>query len=273
MREHTITGGGGLKLHVEEAGNPDGQPLLFIHGWSQCRLAWMQQFNSDLADDYRLVAMDMRGHGLSEKPDDAYGDSRLWADDVQAVITELGLERPIISGWSYGGLLICDYLRVHGETGIGGLHFVSAITKLGTDAANAVIGPEFLNNAVASFSTDAEECVRAIEAYMAQVTVADLPPDVWSLILGYNAIVPPRVRQALFSREIENDDLLTTISVPTLITHGDCDEIVLPAAAEQHAALIPHAVHSVYPNIGHATFAEAPDRFNRELREFASATY
>jgi pimeloyl-ACP methyl ester carboxylesterase len=123
---------------------------------------------------------------------------------------------------------------------------------------------------VASFSTDAEERVRAIEAYMAQVTVADLPPDVWHLILGYNAIVPPRVRQALFSREIDNDDLLPTI-MPTLISHGDSDEIVLPVAAEQHAALIPHALHSVYPDIGHAPFAEAPDRFNRELREFASA--
>jgi non-heme chloroperoxidase len=271
MREHTITGGGGLKLYVQEAGNPGGRPLLFIHGWSQCRLAWTQQFNSDLGDDFRLVAMDMRGHGLSEKPHHAYGDSKLWADDVQAVISELGLERPIISGWSYGGMLICDYLRVHGEAGVGGLHFVSALTKLGTDAANAGIGPKFLNNAVASFSTDAEECVRAIEAYMAQVTVADLPPEVWYLTLGYNAIVPPRVRQALFSREIENDDLLPTISVPTLITHGDSDEILLPAVAEQHAALIPHAVHSVYPDVGHAPFAEAPDRFNRELREFASA--
>lgn len=124
---------------------------------------------------------------------------------------------------------------------------------------------------MASFSTDAEEYVRAIEAYMAQVTVADLPPDVWYLILGYNAIVPPRVRQALFSREIENDDVLTTIGVPTLVTHGDSDEIVLPAAADQHAALIPHAVQSVYPDVAHAPFAEAPDRFNRELREFASA--
>jgi non-heme chloroperoxidase len=270
MHEHTITGGGGIKLHVMEAGNPDGRPLLFIHGWSQCRLAWLSQFSSDLTHDLRLVALDNRGHGLSEKPHDAYADPKLWADDVQAVITELGLERPIVSGWSYGGIVICDYLRIHGESALGGIHLVAALTRLGTEAAFAVIGEEFVNNAVASFSTDVEQCTRAIEAYMAQVTYRDLPPDAWYFILGYNAIVPPRVRQALLSRNVENDDLLPAIGLPTLITQGDQDEIVLPLAAQQLAATIPQAMLSVYEDIGHAPFAEDPVRFNRELREFAS---
>ena len=79
MKAHTVTGGGGIKLHVEETGNPNGRPMLFIHGFSQCRLAWTKQLTSDLADDFRLVALDIRGHGLSEKPRDAYGDSQLWA--------------------------------------------------------------------------------------------------------------------------------------------------------------------------------------------------
>src|SRR5713226_7977069 len=107
MKAHTVTGGGGIQLHVEETGNPDGRPILFIHGFSQCRLAWGKQLNSDLANDFRLVAMDIRGHGLSAKPRDAYGDAKLWADDVHAVIGVLGLDRPILSGWSYGGVIIC----------------------------------------------------------------------------------------------------------------------------------------------------------------------
>ena len=90
-----------------------------------------------------------------------------------------------------------------------------------------------------------EQCVGAIQAYVAQVTYRDLPPEAWYFILGYNAIVPPHVRQALFSRNVENDDLLPAIGLPTLITQGDQDEIVLPAAAEQVAAMIPHAIHSV----------------------------
>ncbi len=79
MKTHRITGGGGTKLHLVETGNPSGRPILFIHGVSQCWLVWSRQLSSDLADDYRLVAMDMRGHGLSEKPRDGYTDSRPWA--------------------------------------------------------------------------------------------------------------------------------------------------------------------------------------------------
>ena len=107
-----------------EAGNPNGQPILFIHGFSQCGLCWGRQFNSDLANDHRLVAMDMRGHGLSDKPRDAYRDSRLWADDVNAVVQSLRLDQPILTGWSYGPLLILDYIRHYGESAIGGIHFV-----------------------------------------------------------------------------------------------------------------------------------------------------
>ena len=91
MNSHRITGGGCIQLHLVETGNPKGRPILFIHGFSQCWLAWSRQMNSELAEDYRLVAMDMRGHGLSDKPREGYTDSRLWADDVNAVIQVLSL--------------------------------------------------------------------------------------------------------------------------------------------------------------------------------------
>jgi pimeloyl-ACP methyl ester carboxylesterase len=119
MKSYRIIGGGGTTLCVEESGNRAGRPVLFIHGYSQCRLAWKKQLDSELTRDLRLVAMDLRGHGLSEKPRDVYGDSRLWADDVAAVITELELERPILCGWSYGGVIICDCVRYHGEDRLG----------------------------------------------------------------------------------------------------------------------------------------------------------
>jgi pimeloyl-ACP methyl ester carboxylesterase len=77
MKHHTITGGGGVQLHLVETGDAGGRAILFIHGFSQCWLAWSRQLNSDLADRYRLVAMDMRGHGQSEKPRTGYADSRL----------------------------------------------------------------------------------------------------------------------------------------------------------------------------------------------------
>ena len=96
---------------------------------------------SDLADDYRLVAMDMRGHGLSDKPREGYSDSRLWAEDVNAVIADLRLDHPILCGWSYGPLPIFDYIRHYGEGDIGGVHIVGGISKLGSDEAASVITP------------------------------------------------------------------------------------------------------------------------------------
>jgi pimeloyl-ACP methyl ester carboxylesterase len=102
MKSHKITGGGGIQLHLVETGNSNGRPIMFIHGLSQCWLTWSRQINSDLAADFRLVAMDMRGHGLSDKPREGYADSRLWADDVHAAIQVLRLDHPILCGWSMG---------------------------------------------------------------------------------------------------------------------------------------------------------------------------
>ena len=269
MRTHTVTGGGGVRLHVEEAGDPAGQPVLFLHGFSQCRLAWGTQLASDLADDLRLVAPDLRGHGLSDKPRDAYGDPRLWADDVRAVIEALGLERPILVGWSYAGLVIGDYLRAYGEERLGGINLVGAATKLGSEAALAVIGPEFLALVPAFYSTDAEESVRGLEAFVRLCVRGEPEPRDLYFMLGYNAVVPPHVRQGLLSRALDNDDVLTRLSVPVLITHGEEDRVVLRAAAEQHAGTIRHARTSYYPGVGHATFWEDAERFNRELRDFA----
>ena len=270
MRTHTAPGGGGCRLHVEEAGNPEGRPILFIHGFSQCRLSWSRQLESDLADDFRLVAIDIRGHGLSEKPRDAYGDSKLWADDVRAVIAGLNLDRPILSGWSYGSLNICDYLRVYGEDRIGGINLVAAISKLGTEQALSVITPEFLTLVPGFFSNDVMESIGALEAFIRMV-VPEIPPADFYAMLGFNAIVPPYVREALFSRSIDNDDVLSRLQRPVVITHGVDDAIVRPTAAEQHTAAIRHARLSLYPGVGHAPFWEDAARFNRELRELAAA--
>src|SRR6478609_2468480 len=160
MKHHAIAGGGGCLLHLVETGNPHGQPILFLHGLSQCSLAWSRQLSSELAADHRLIAMDLRGHGSSDKPRDAYSDSRLWAGDVNAAIRELDLEQPILCGWSYGPLVILDYVRHYGEDAIGGIHFVDGITRLGSDEALSVLAPEFLALVPGFFSSDAEESAR-----------------------------------------------------------------------------------------------------------------
>jgi pimeloyl-ACP methyl ester carboxylesterase len=271
-KAHTVTGGGGLALHAIETGNPAGRPILFIHGLSQCRLSWNRQLHSDLAGDFRLVAMDLRGHGLSQKPRDVYGDSRLWADDVHAVIETLGLERPILCAWSYGGTVISDYVRFHGEDGIAGTNWVGAISRLGDPIRESgLIGAEFLSLAPGFISDNAEESVTTLERFVRLCVHGELAPEDLCFFLGFNIQVPPHVRLGLFSRTLDNEDVIRTMRTPMLLTYGERDAIVLPAMGEHLAKIAPQARLSLYPDIGHSPFWEAPDRFNRELRQFAES--
>jgi pimeloyl-ACP methyl ester carboxylesterase len=273
MNEHRsgwVTGGGGVRLHVEETGDPDGRPVVFLHGLSQCRLAWGRQLDSDLGRDLRLVAMDLRGHGLSDKPRDAYGDPALWAADVQAVVEALELERPILCGWSYGGAVIGDYLERHGEPAVGGVVLVGAVSRLG-EPVLPFLGEAFVATLPGLFSTDAETSAAALERFVDLTTRAELPANDRYLALGYNSVVPPHVRQALLSRTLGHDDLLERLTVPVLLAHGLDDQIVLPSMSEHHARLIPHAKLCWYEQVGHSPFLEVPDRFNADLRAFASS--
>jgi len=271
MKSHQITGGGGARLHLVETGNSNGRPILFIHGFSQCCLAWNRQLHSDLCDRYRLVAMDLRGHGLSDKPREGYSDSKPWADDVNAAVHALGLERPVLCGWSYGPLVILDYLRHHGEDGIGGIHFVGGITKLGTDEAMSVLTPAFLDLAPGFFATEVQESVRSLESLL-RMCFAEAPStaDLY-LMLGYNLSVPPHVRQAMLSRSIDNDDLLPAIRTPVLITHGADDAIVKPRVVDQHKAGMTHAQVHVMAGAGHAPFWDDAASFNERLRTFCES--
>lgn len=271
MKSHKVSGGAGAQLHVVEAGNSKGRPILFIHGFSQCWLAWSRQFNSDLAEDYQLVGMDLRGHGRSDKPREGYADSRLWADDINAAIQTLNLDHPILCGWSYGPLVILDYVRHYGETAIGGFHFVGGVTKLGSDEATSVLASEFLNLVPGFFATETEASVRSMESLLRLCFAQEPSAEVWYLMLGCSLSVPPYVRQALLSRSLDNDDVMLKIRKPVLITHGMSDSIVKVAAVEQHKARLGHAQIHMMANTGHAPFWDDSAAFNQRLRAFAES--
>ena len=271
MKSHHVTGGAGIRLHVVETGNQRGRPILFIHGTSQCWLQWDRQLNSILADSHRLVALDLRGHGLSDKPHDAYNDSKLWADDINAVIQALNLDHPVVSGWSYGPFLILDYIRHYGEQQLGGLQFVGAITKLGSEEAMSALTPEFLAIVPQLFSTDAEASVRGLEGLLRLCFSQQPSPSEMYRMLGYNVSVPPYVREGLFSRSFHNDDLLPKIRKPVLITHGAADAIVKPAVVNQHKASMPHAKVQLISTAGHAAFWDDAQAFNERLHAFCES--
>ena len=188
--------------------------------------------------------------------------------DIAAVIDSLKLDQPVLCGWSYGPLVILDYVRHRGEDAIGGMIFVSAITKLGSDEAVAVLTPEFLSLVPGFFAPDVEESARSLSALLRmclaqEPSVADL-----NSMLEYNLLVPPHVRQALLSRAFDNDDLLPKIQKPVLIVHGARDAIVKPAVVDQHRTGLAHARIEMMPNVGHAPFWEDAAAFNQHLRAF-----
>ena len=264
-----IAGGGGCRLHVVETGNRKGQPIVFLHGISQSWLSWSAQLCSELRRRYHLVAIDLRGHGLSDRPAAGYDDSQLWADDVDAVIRELSLDRPILSGWSYGPLVILDYVRRYGESRIGGVQFVDGISKLGSAAALSVLTPAMLAIVPGLFSTDAETSVRGLQS-LVHLCFAHQPSAAEQYtILGYNVSVQPSVRQAMFSRTIDNDDLLATIRKPVLITHGSADAIVKVDIVAEFQRLLPNAQIQIIAGAGHAPFRDDAPAFNHRLAAFA----
>ena len=229
MQSHKVTGGGGAQIHAVETGNPQGRPIFYIHGMSQCWLAWSRQLNSDLAQDHRLVAMDMRGHGLSDKPEQGYDDAKLWADDVNAVIETLGLDNPVLCGWSYGPLVILDYVRHFGEDHVGGFHFVGGVTKLGSEDAVAVLTPEFLGLLAGFFSTDVRESIRSLDRLVEVL----FPPGTGNRgpvsDVGVQHFRFPMRAPGLLSRSLNNDDILPKIRKPVLITRGSADALVKPS--------------------------------------------
>jgi pimeloyl-ACP methyl ester carboxylesterase len=227
--------------------------------------------HSDLADTFRLVALDLRGHGLSDKPHAGYADSKLWADDIHAVIRALDLEQPVLCGWSYGPLVILDYIRHYGEDDIRGVNFVGGVTKLGSEEAASVLAPEFLSLIPGFFSTDIQECIGAVTTLARMCFVLPLSDEESYLTLGYNVFVPAYVRQGLFTRSCDNDDLLPRIRKPVLITHGYADAVVKVAVIDRQMKRISHAQLDVMKNAGHACFWDEPTAYNQRLRKFVEA--
>ena len=260
-----------MDISVREWGNPDGWPILFVHGLAQSHLSFLPQFASELADHHRLVAYDLRGHGESGKPLDPafYQEGHRWADELQEVIDDAGLAKPILVGWSLGGRVLRQYLIHYGDRRISGLNFVSC--RPFEDPA--VLAPASRANITGRPDTMAKR-IDAHIAFLRACFHRQPPEDDLAVALAYNVIVPQEIREAISGWATgleETRAALSKVSVPTLISHGMDDALILPAAAQMTAATIKGSQISLYDDCGHSPFFEHPDRFNRELHEFAEA--
>jgi pimeloyl-ACP methyl ester carboxylesterase len=242
---------------------------VLVHGLAQSHQAWQRQFQGPLAQAFRVVAMDLRGHGQSDKPQGQYLDSQLWAEDVHAVLTTLKLERPVLVGWSYGGYVVADYLRHFGEGAVAGVHLVAPIILEGSPEAFALLSQEFLATLPGLLSPEPDVHTQALETFVSLLFHKPMPPETLAAVLAYNRLVPDYVIQGIATRAGDVREVLPGLTVPVLLSHGLEDHVILPESSRKLAAVMPRAEVSFYPDVGHSPFMEDPARFERELMEFA----
>jgi non-heme chloroperoxidase len=263
----------GVRVSVGEWGNPAGPEILLIHGLAQSVLSFKRQTGSELVQHFRIVAYDLRGHGSSDKPLDAafYRDGKRWADEVHAVMTAMGLRKPVLVGWSLGGRVVRQYLMSYGDDALSGVNFL---------ASRPIEDPSIVGPASKAMAEDTSRDLGGrIAAYVTflRACYEKQPEDRdFTEAVAFNFMLPFEVRDAIASWATDTEaarQAFAAVTVPTMITHGRRDRLILPQAAEMTAAAIKGATISFYNDCGHAPFYEDAERYNRELAVFVSKVW
>ncbi|WP_327149420.1 alpha/beta fold hydrolase [Nocardia sp. NBC_01329] len=269
IREARSADGTGI---VYRAGGPaQARPLVLVHGWSADLRCWGRVFD-DLAADFRVVAVDLRGHGYSDAPDSGYDDSKNWAADIAAVLAAESIESDaLLLGWSYGGIVISDYLAEYGTGAVAGVIYTGAMANIGKGVPGAEVGESMQQAIPAVFEQSAGRAVRGFSAFGNANTGPgqDKGPDAQRLF-GASLATPPFVRKALFYRSVDNTETLRGLDVPVLVLHGSADPVVPVADGRYIAETAPLGRASVWADAQHGLFIEDPARFVGEVRAFAA---
>lgn len=268
----------GVPLCVGEAGNPAGPPILFLAGFSQAQSVFALQFGSELARDYRLIGLDFRGHGSSGKPwaESAYADSRTWADDIDAVLRALGLHRPLVVAWSFGGYVTMDYVRHYSAAALAGIVFVSSHAGL-SQGLPRTPQQEAGRQAQVQMLLQSPLDLRAGIAYghdfVRQMTTKPLSAELYEIMLISHMQLPAYARRAMASRGLENADLIAELKLPVrfLIGQTDSSPYISEPLIRGLSERVPSGSLTIMPDAGHAVFVDAPETFNAELRRFMAS--
>jgi pimeloyl-ACP methyl ester carboxylesterase len=197
----------------------------------------------------------------------------VWAEDIAAVIRATGLRRPLIVGWSYGGFVAMDYVRTFGTNNIAGLAMAGSLGGLvrmprfsegSSDAARAM-----RERSAAQRGLDLQAFVTA-----GQITGSGYVAPPMTVLERQNffateIMTPAYVRAAMSGRNLDNSDLLDRLKLPVLFIRGSKDVTMPQDALQTLLDHLPKSRLSAYDGVGHLTFMEDPERFDRELAAFA----
>ncbi len=271
----TVEGAGGVPIAVQEWGNPAGPPLVLLHGFNFAAASFKHQIG-DISAQLRIIAPDLRGHGFSGKPwkPEDYAGTKVWADDLDAVLKALNVRHPVLLGWSFGGYVAMDYVR-HCTT-----NCPAAIVLAGSlaglvppppppDPSKAGLPPPAGNARVDNFHD-----VFLSAGWLARAMSSAPPSPLQSLQNQFMVMMtPPYARRAMLGLSLDNKDLAPKLAYKMLLISG-ADDLSIPQASitALRAALPAATVQSiVYPGTGHSPFSEVPDRFNADLLAFTKA--
>jgi len=268
----TITVKDGTQIYFKDWGN--GQPIVFSHGWPLTADAWDAQMVFLAARGYRCIAHDRRGHGRSTQPWNG-NEMDTYADDLAALTEALDLQDAIHIGHSTGGGEVARYLGRHGTGRVAKAVLIGAVPPLMLKTASNPGG----------LPIDVFDQIRAgVTADRSQFF-----KDLTLPFYGYNrpgAQISQGVRDAFWLQgmmaghksaldcikafsETDFTEDLKAIDVPTLILHGDDDQIVpIGASALQSTKLIPNNTLKVYKGFPHGMCTVNADQINADLLAF-----
>ena len=274
---NTFTVKDGTQIFYKDWGA--GQPLFFHHGWPLSADDWDAQLMFFLGHGYRVIAHDRRGHGRSTQTMNG-NDMDTYAADVAELTKELDLKNAVHIGHSTGGGEVTRYIGRHGSSRVAKAVLVSAIPPLmlKTDANPGGLPIEVFDGLRASLAADRSQFYEDISApfYGANRpgnTVSQgLRDSFWLMSMSVGLKGAYDCIKAFSETDLTED--LKKIDVPTLIIHGDDDQIVpIGAAALQSSKIVNDATLKVYPGAPHglAQTAAYKDTFNTDLLSFINA--
>lgn len=268
----TVTTKDGTEIYYKDWGA--GQPVVFSHGWPLSSEAWAGQMLFLAQNGYRAIAHDRRGHGRSSQTSSG-NDMNTYADDLAAVINHLDLKNAVLVGHSTGGGEVTRYIGRHGTKRVQKVVLIAAVPPLllKTDANPEGLPIEVFDGLRASLAKDPSQFYKdfAMMFYGANRAGAKVSQGMldqfwlWSMQGSVKSIY--ECIKAFSETDFTED--LKKFDVPTLVLHGEDDQVVpVKDSAKKSAKLIRGAQEIYYPGGAHGITATEPDRINADLLEF-----
>jgi non-heme chloroperoxidase len=267
----TITTHDGTEIYYKDWG--EGPAVTFSHGWPLNADAWDGQLLFLAQQGYRVVAHDRRGHGRSGQPSSGnHMDG--YADDLAALIEALDLRDVTVVGHSTGGGEVARYIGRHGTERVAKAVLISAVPPhlTATQADPEGLPMELVDGLLAGMFHDRSQFYRdlALQFYGANRPESDVSQGVldafwsWSMQSGLKSSYEcvKSLSESDFTKDLER------IDVPTLLIHGEDDQVVPVGNSVRSARIIRDAKDVYYPGAPHGLTATHQDRVNADLLAF-----